>query len=396
LVQTLHELQRRGHDVLVIAPGGVEETAPDAHRVGATSIRVGFIYGGQPWGIPTPRLGRVLDAFQPDVVHAVNPVLLGWAGVVHARARSLPLVCSYHTHVMRYAGYYHLSALRGILTATVRGAHRRAHVNLVTAQPSTAVLERWASPRIRMWRGAVEHGRFSPDCARPEVRRVLTDGHPERRIVLHVGRLAAEKELERLLPLAGGDRHLALVGEGPARSALQRAAAGRQVTFAGSLHGVELARAYASADVFAFPSRTDTLGLSLLEAMASGLPVVAARTEASEALLGSAPDAELVDISDAAALEARVTRLLAHPPDRTRIAASARGFTPTWADATEDLLRAYDEALSVARHSASSTDQSRADERHREQLLPDRRSHARAGGAHVGDAGCSHEEAEVG
>ncbi len=79
-----------------------------------------FIYGGQPWGLPLPRVVRLLDDFAPDVVHAVCPMLLGWAGVLHAERRRLPLVCSYQTHTSRYALYCRLGFAEGLVWAIGR------------------------------------------------------------------------------------------------------------------------------------------------------------------------------------------------------------------------------------------------------------------------------------
>ena len=281
-------------------------------------------------------------------MHVVNPVILGLAGVAYARSRHLPLVCSYHTHVVNYARFYHLGPVTWFIEAEIRRAHRRADLNLVTADASAVVLRRWGAEPVRLWRGAADLTRFGPRHATRSMRERLTGGHPDREIVLYTGRLATEKGLPRLYHLAGGTRHLALVGDGPARQELEEAAAGRQITFTGRLDGEVLAQAYASADVFCFPSITDTLGLVMLEAMASGLPVVAARTEGSQRLLVGVPHTTLVDAEQPAAWTRAVDRLLAQPGDRGQIATAAQLRTPTWVDATNDLLAAYAEVLPPA------------------------------------------------
>ena len=245
LVATVAELVRSGHQVLVVAPTVSGER--DAQPAGATirqvpSVGLPFIYGGQPWGLPLPRVVRLLDDFEPDLVHAVCPVLLGWAGVLHARRRDLPLVCSYHTHVARYAHYYHLGFVERPLWALVRRAHRLAHVNLAASEASRDELQARGVRDVGVWRGGVDLGLFHPRHASAAVRGRLTSGRPERRLCLYVGRLAAEKGLRRLLPLARGDRHLALVGDGPARQDLERAFAGAQATFAGPLAGASWPR----------------------------------------------------------------------------------------------------------------------------------------------------------
>lgn len=351
---TVTELAGRGHDVLVVAPhvsGAADRREPKGATVRhVPSVGVPFIYGGQPWGLPLPRVVGLLDRFAPDLVHAVCPTLLGWAGVLHARFRGLPLVCSYHTHVARYAHYYHLGFAERPVWALVRRAHRHAHVNLAASEESRDELQAHGVRDVGVWRGGVDLGLFHPRQASADVRARLTGGHPERRLCLYVGRLAAEKGVDRLLPLAapGGDRHVALVGDGPAKRELEQAFAGAQATFPGRLTGRELAAAYASADVFVFPSTTDTLGLVMLEAMASGLPVVAARTPASRGLLDRAPAGGLFEPDDAAGLVAAVRRWLGAAPDRQRLAEEARRSVVTWRSATSELLGAYDRAIALA------------------------------------------------
>jgi len=357
---TVAELAGRGHEVLVVAPHvsgpGDRPMPPGATVKHVPSIGLPFIYGGQPWGLPLPRVVGLLDRFAPDLIHAVCPTLLGWAGVLHARLRRLPLVCSYHTHVARYAHYYHLGFAERPVWALIRRAHRHAHVNLAASEESRDELQAHGVRDVGVWRGGVDLGLFHPRQASAEMRHRLTGGHPDRRLCLYVGRLAAEKGVDRLLPLAapGGDRHLALVGDGPAKVDLEHAFAGTQSTFPGRLVGRELAAAYASADVFVFPSTTDTLGLVMLEAMASGLPVVAAHTPASRSLLDRAPAGGLFEPGDSAGLVATVRRWLGAPIDRPRLAEEARRSVVTWGSATSELLTEYERAIVLAgRHAAA-------------------------------------------
>ncbi|TMC12984.1 MAG: glycosyltransferase family 1 protein [Chloroflexi bacterium] len=354
LAATVSELAHRGHEVLVVAPH-VSGTGDWKEPPGATvrhvpSVGLPFIYGGQPWGLPLPRVVGLLDRFAPDLIHAVCPTVLGWAGVLQARFRGLPLVCSYHTHVARYAHYYHLGFAERPVWALIRRAHRHAHVNLAASEESRDELQAHGVRDVGVWRGGVDLGLFHPGHASDEMRTRLTAGHPERRLCIYVGRLAAEKGIDRLLPLAapGGDRHLALVGDGPAMTGLRQAFTGMQATFPGRLAGRELAAAYASSDVFVFPSTTDTLGLVLLEAMASGLPVVAARSPSSRSLLDRAPAGGLFEPDDSAGLVATVRRWLGAPLDRRHLAEEARRTVFTWGRATSELLTEYERAIALA------------------------------------------------
>jgi glycosyltransferase involved in cell wall biosynthesis len=355
LESTARELRRRGHEVLILAPGGSDAGGGDVEVRTVPAVGLPFLYGGQPWGLPLPRTRHLLGGFEPDVVHAVSPVLLGWSGVIFAKAHNLPLVCSYHTHVARYAHFYGLGFLERPVWALMIQAHLLAHVSLAASAAARVELEAQGVPNVRVWRGGVDVSRFHPRHADPAMRARLTGGHPERRLALYVGRLAAEKGVERLLPLADPNarRHLALVGDGPARAELEAAFAGSAATFPGTLIGPELAAAYASADLFVFPSTTDTLGLVLLEALASGLPVLAARSAASAELVAGAQAGELFDPEDAGGLVAAAERSLATPVDRLALSEAARRGAPTWERVTEELLCEYQNAISLARARAA-------------------------------------------
>lgn len=357
LKATVRVLRSRGHHVLLVAPAGAEEEERDPGLVvrRVPSVGLPFIYGGQPWGLPLPRVRKLLDGFQPDLVHAVCPFLLGWAGVVYAKLRGVPLVCSYHTHIARYARFYHMGFAERPVWAVVRKAHQQAQVNLAASDASRVELQQQGVPDVGVWPGGVDLSLFHPRNRSDEMRARLTGGHPERRVCLYVGRLAGEKGVERLRPLAdpGSGRHLALVGDGPARQAVEDEFRGASATFAGALTGAELAAAYASADIFVFPSTTDTLGLAVIEASASGLPVVAARSPAARELLRRAPAGQLFDGGDPADLVAAAERWLRHPLDRDELAAAARERVVSWERATDELLARYRQAIAMMTRAAA-------------------------------------------
>lgn len=295
LTATVRELRRMGHDLLIIAPEGGEPTFEGIPVIGVPTVSVRFIYGGKPWGLPLPRVLKFLDDFHPDLVHVVNPFVLGVAGVWGAVKRRYPLVASYHTNIARYAEFYHLGASKPLIWAILRSLHNRAQINLATSMAVQQELSDHGILRVDLWRRGVDLDQFDPQRRSVRMRQRMTGGHPDRLIAVYVGRLALEKGLNRLHGIFAGhpDLHLCLVGDGPARSQLEERFRGQPVTFMGTMHGSDLAEAYASADFFIFPSTTETLGLVLLEAMASGLPIVAAEAR---------PTHELVDQSGAGAL----------------------------------------------------------------------------------------------
>ncbi|HVB76307.1 MAG TPA: glycosyltransferase [Candidatus Nitrosotalea sp.] len=345
LTKTLDELARRGHEVSLLAPRGCEQgSAARIHL--APALRLPFVYGGQPWGLPWPRVASDLGSPPPDLVHVVNPVLLGWSGIRLARRLRVPLVCSYHARVDRYAHFYHLGFAARPARALIARAHRLATVNLATSASAAAEVAALTGGPVGIWRGAVDFDLFQPGRASPALRRRLDPSGGRRHLLLYVGRLAAEKGIENLVELARqDDLHLCLVGDGPHRPALERAFAGTHSSFMGSLQGVELAAAYASGDLLLSPSGTETLGLGMLEARACGVPVLAQRSGVSEEVLGGAPGTETTAFEDRSAALAAVRRALVARPSRDDIASDARRRVPGWREVTGELVDHYRSAL---------------------------------------------------
>lgn len=279
LRHTVDHLQRDGNQVLVVAPEGGITEHKGAKVYGVTGFPLP-LYPELKLALPRPAIGHALEEFQPDVIHVVNPAVLGLSGIFYSKVLKIPLVASYHTHLPQYLEHYGLGMLEGLLWELLKGAHNQAELNLCT---STAMVEELAAhgiERLDLWQRGVDTELFHPDLANEEMRSHLSQGQPESPLFLYVGRLSAEKEIERIKPIleAIPDARLALVGDGPNRQNLEKHFAGTNTHFVGYLMGKELGSAFASADAFIFPSRTETLGLVLLEAMAAGCPVVAARS----------------------------------------------------------------------------------------------------------------------
>lgn len=283
------------------------------------SVSIPFIYGGHPWGLPLPHARGLVEDFRPDVVHAVSPVLLGWAAVVVAERGGLPLVCSYHTRVAEYARFYGLRAAEDAIWAVVRRLHSAADVNLAASQAAGVQLTAQGVRLDLVWPGAVAEGFFTAQPS-DEVRTRLAGRHSQRPLALFVGRLGAEKQIERLLPLLEAGWAVALIGDGPYDETLRRPCEGLLVRFMGRRHQDFVARAMASTDLFVFPSTTDTLGLVLLEALAAGAPVIAARSAASQNVLEGMPAARLFEADAAASLVGAAREVMGTRPFALRTA----------------------------------------------------------------------------
>jgi glycosyltransferase involved in cell wall biosynthesis len=351
IVRTLEQLAALGHEALVFAPHD-----PPAEVAGHRVVPVPAI-SFRPWypelflGLPRPRLGRELDAFAPDVVHVVNPVILGLWGTMVANQRDLPLLASYHTDITQYAVHLRLPFLSPISRVFLRDVHNRAHVNLCTSQPMVNSARGLGIQRVRLWRKAVDTERYDPSKRDPAMRARLSDGHPDAPLLLYVGRVSAEKRLDWLyapVTQLPGVR-LAVIGSGPAEAAMRARFAGTNTKFMGYMTGDDLARAYASADVLAFPSDTETLGFVAMESMASGVPAVGARAGGVPDVIRHEENGLMFTPGDLGDLTEQLRRLLADPLLRARLGRAARADMERWSwrASTEGLVRYYELARAV-------------------------------------------------
>lgn len=346
LCESVGWLKSQGHQILIIAPDlgvneyeGIPVKGIPAHRL--------FFYRTKKFALPHPLVKKYLESFQPDIVHIVNPALLGLAGVFYAKRLRLPLIASYHTNVAQYMNYYHLSLFKPLIWRYFRSMHNQAEMNLCTSQTVKEELEKRKFRNVHLWKRGVDLQRFRPEMKSTNMRHRLTDGHPDKTLLLYVGRLAAEKEIEKIREVleASPDLWLALVGDGPHRKELETYFSHSNVTFTGFLYDEALAEAYASSDLFVFPSTTETLGLVILEAMASGLPVVAADSGPSREQIENGRSGALYDPDRPDDFLQKVLSIVTTPRclDTMRITTRQESIHLGWNKASEQLLGFYKE-----------------------------------------------------
>jgi len=306
--------------------------------------------------IYAPPLGRLLRHAMADgveVVHLTTPGPVGLAGVWVARRLALPLIGSFHTDLAAYASMLSGSPWLGrLMQQYMRWPYGRCERILAPSQATRELLVRAGvnAERIEIWRRGVSADRFSPS-RRSDALREQWGVSGRRPAVLYVGRLSREKDLDVLQPLsrhleyAGLPHRLVLVGDGPMRRELEQSCP--DAVFTGTLPPEGVATAMASADIFVFPSRTDTAGNVVLEAQASGLPVIVSRSGGPQENLQPGESGFTCD--GVLEFARRTAQLLRHEARRRQFSAAARAYalTRSWDAALEPLFRAYAAASNV-------------------------------------------------
>jgi len=353
LTKTVQHLVAAGDEVLIFCPEGAPPEYCGARVVGVPAMPLP-LYPELKLALPRPAVAEALEQFGPDLVHVVNPAVLGLGGIWLARTKGYPLVASYHTHLPKYLEHYGMGMLEPLLWELLKAAHNQASLNLCTSNAMVQELSDKGIQHTALWQRGVDTELFRPELRSQAMRERLLNGRSDTgQLLLYIGRLSAEKQIERIRPVldAMPDARLALVGDGPYRQQLETLFAGSATHFVGYLAGEDLAAAYASGDAFLFPSSTETLGLVLLEAMAAGCPVVAANRGGIPDIVSDGVNGCLYEPDGpdggAGSLTAATRRLL---EDRTRLqelrgAARHEAARWGWSGATEQLRGYYRQVL---------------------------------------------------
>lgn len=348
----LQRLNEQGHKVILFGPPGGPAEYAGAEIVGVGGPRVP-IYPELRINIPRRFVWEKVKAFQPDVIHVVNPFFLGPFGLSYARRLKVPTVASFHTDLARYAEHYGAGFIAPILWAYMRAVHNQADVNLCPSTTIHGELRRQGFRRVRWWRRGIDTELFTPGPPSQEMRARLTDGNPDDFLVVNVGRQAPEKGLERLreaLFPAPGVR-LALIGSGPSHATLRRQFAGTPTVLPGYMRGQELVEAYRSADAFILPSTTETFGLVALEAMACQVPVIAARAGGVMDTIVDGENGFYFDPARPEQIRPIIQRLRSEPDVRAQLAQNAlqHAQSRSWRSTMDQLVDYYRAARRVFR-----------------------------------------------
>ena len=345
-------LERQGIPVLVVGPtvknppvkhAGTFIPVPSIPAPGRPEYRIAL-------GLPR-KVREQIRAFNATLFHIATPDILGNQALRLAKKWEIPVVASYHTHFSSYLKYYGFEELEGFLWKYLRRFYRQCEQVYVPSHSMAAVLQAHEIKKgLRLWERGVDMQLFNPARRSLEWRRMqgIPDDVP---LITFVGRLVLEKGLDiysyviQTLEDYGIPHRSMIVGDGPAREMLE--AQLPNTLFAGYLSGEDLARAYASSDIFLFPSDTETFGNVTLEAMASGLPVVAADATGSNELVIPGVTGFLAEPRNKREFFKHTLRLVQDAELRVRMgeAGLERASHYDWEVIMERLLRYYQEVL---------------------------------------------------
>ncbi|MDL5200331.1 glycosyltransferase family 1 protein [Streptomyces sp. ALI-76-A] len=349
-LQTARHLVDRGHSPLVVAPATAAGPGPGADAPAPCPVvRVPSLpLPGYPQvrvALPSRRVAAAIVEHRADVVHLASPFVLGVRGMAAAARLGIPAVAVYQTDLAGYARTY-MGAGEAAAWRRIRSVHSAADLTLAPSSAALHDLEAHGVPRVRLWPRGVDTGRFRPGLRDVALRRELApDGEL---IVGYVGRLAPEKQVELLSGVCGLDGvRVVVVGDGPSRPGLEQALPG--AVLLGRRTGDELARIFASLDVFVHTGPFETFCQTVQEAMASGVPVVAPAVGGPLDLVAHGRTGFLVPPRDAGAVRDAVWALAADPALRTAYGSTARATVEgrTWAAVGDQLIGHYGNVLAA-------------------------------------------------
>jgi len=351
-------LLARGHEVQLVRPRQGRESVPPPGQALRERLVPGVaipFYRHLQIGLASPSLlHREWRHWRPDLVHVVTEGPLGWAAVSAARRLAIPVCSDFHTNFHSYTRHYGFGMLSGVVARYLRALHNRADCTLVPTAEMRASLEALAFERVAVVGRGVDTQLFNP-ARRSERLRATWGCSGSETVVLHVGRIAPEKNLGLFVDAVLGmqvidpEVRVVLVGDGPQGPALRKRHP--EFVFAGMRTGEDLAEHYASADVFLFPSVTETFGNVTLEAMASGLAVVAYDYAAAQHYLRDGVSGLLAPEGDTAEFVRMAAQLARNHELRPRFGLEARrtAEAASWDRAFDDLERVLRNIAGTAR-----------------------------------------------
>jgi len=345
-------LESEGIEVLIFGPtikkpvlehAGNFVTVPSVAMPGREEYRISLFF--------PEVLQFQLDDFDPHIIHIATPDLLGFAALRYARKRNIPVVTSYHTHFPSYLKYYSLDFLEPVMWKYLSWFYQKCEKVLVPTQSMLKYLKsRGFDEQLTIWSRGVDTELFNPGKRSVKWRNDL--GIKDNEIILSfVSRLAWEKDLRtvietcKVLSARSLPVRFVIAGDGPAMKEMQKELS--EAIFVGHQSGEDLARVYASSDIFIFPSDTETFGNVTLEALSSGVPAIVANAVGSSSIVVHGESGYIAEPHNAEEFAEWVAKLIEDDELRKRMSRQARLRAKTfeWDDIMNGLLADYNDVL---------------------------------------------------
>jgi len=320
-------LSLRGWKVTLVRPRQLVEATDQHEHILVPGLPIPG-YAGLRFGLPVRNtLLRLWTKQRPDVVHIATEGPLGWAALKVAKKLQLPITTSFHTNFHRYCRHYRLGGIRRSVERYLREFHNQASCTMTPNEALSQSLRQEGYRNVHTVGRGIDADLFNPRH-RSEVLRKQWGASPDDLVVIHVGRIAAEKNLQAAadtfdqIVLTQPNAKMVWVGDGPQLKSISKRHPNH--IFTGSKLGLELAEHYASADMFLFPSMTETFGNVVLEAMSSGLAVVAYRYAAAETYISDGKSGLLAEFGDLQQFQQQAKSLTGNLRAIKSVGASAR------------------------------------------------------------------------
>jgi len=344
VLRILDFFQKNGHDAIVIAPesnGGPSEYAGfEIIRVPAINVK-GLI----PIALPQQNAKASLVNFNPDIIHLASPALLGNYVARFARKLEIPTLSVYQTDLAGFANHYGFQLANATLNKFVGRVHSNSDRTLAPSSSACTYLNELGVPGVELWRRGVDSERFSPENRDEVLRKSLLGDRPDRTLIGYIGRLAHEKRLEDLISLdEQDDVQLVIVGDGPIRERLERKLP--NAIFTGFQNGQDLARMYASLDIFIHTGQHETFCQSIQEALASGVPVIAPNSGGPIDLVEDGKTGYLINTGNPKEIKRVVKLIQQSDVAEMRKVTRESVVNRTWQSINQELINHYQELIS--------------------------------------------------
>ncbi|MGJ3241068.1 MAG: glycosyltransferase family 4 protein [Anaerolineae bacterium] len=347
-------LRAQGIEVLIISPNLAQNEEPLTEYNGCRVVTLEGVslpwYPEAKFTGPSLTVYRELQAFQPDIAHFFHPVTVGIPGLAMAKALDIPTLISFHLDFARLArhmnyGPINLGFMEGIADFMTRVIFNWGDYTLAPSKQIQQDMIQLGIKDVGLWKRGVDAERFHPNYYDEATRHRLSAGATDAPLLLYVGRLSREKQIQDLRPLMDAMPHarLAIVGDGPYRDELETIFAGTNTVFTGYMKGETLSKAYASSDIFVFPSAMETFGLVVVEAMAAGLPVVASRVGGIPDVVEEGYNGYTFEVGDTQAIIEAVESISVTRQRMAQMGRNGRTFaeTQTWDHMMDEVIGHY-------------------------------------------------------